>query len=303
MGTSFSDRAWGRDSAVYRVTGVLMVIGGWFMTAFMAFFFAAIIATVMYFLGTFGAILILALGGLIIFKNHKIHKVRARDAEETEIINLKKITELGPAVKRTLEHTGILLQEIKKGVDTGLKGMFSFQRTDLRSAKKTAKRIRTWSSIIVANIFKSLRLFHQDDPSYTKKYAETVSTIHGIAESQRDIIRRIHAHVANNHEGLLPVQKQEITEISDQLFSILDKASSCIQDQCEQDLRDIEENIKKIKKLKEKFDHHQVARIQDGTSKTRLSILFYGLIRDCETLSEQTLNLMRIFNEFNNHKH
>src|SRR5690554_7973943 len=44
MGTSLADRAWGRDSAVYRVAGVINVIGGWFFTAFSAFFAAALVA-------------------------------------------------------------------------------------------------------------------------------------------------------------------------------------------------------------------------------------------------------------------
>ena len=45
MGTSLADRAWGRESAVYRVAGVLNVIGGWFFTAFSAFVAAGIIYT------------------------------------------------------------------------------------------------------------------------------------------------------------------------------------------------------------------------------------------------------------------
>src|SRR5690606_8596349 len=48
MGTSLADRAWGRESAVYRVTGVLSVIGGWFITALFAFSVAAFFAFVIY---------------------------------------------------------------------------------------------------------------------------------------------------------------------------------------------------------------------------------------------------------------
>ena len=64
MGSSLADRAWSRESAVFRVTGVLSVIGGWFVTAGVAFFTCAIVCLAMY----FGGIVIqVAFIGLVIF--------------------------------------------------------------------------------------------------------------------------------------------------------------------------------------------------------------------------------------------
>lgn len=71
MGTSLADKAWGRESAVYRVAGVLSVIGGWLMTALMAFFTAGILAVMIYYGGPWMAI---ALGvlALAFFVNSNI---------------------------------------------------------------------------------------------------------------------------------------------------------------------------------------------------------------------------------------
>jgi phosphate/sulfate permease len=63
MGSSLADRAWGRESAVFRITGVISVIGGWFMTAGLAFIGAALVAALMH---RGGALTMLVIGGLSI---------------------------------------------------------------------------------------------------------------------------------------------------------------------------------------------------------------------------------------------
>ena len=64
MGSSLADRAWGRESAVYRITGVLSVIGGWFLTAFAAFF-SCFVVTMIVFFG--GIPMIILFFGIVVF--------------------------------------------------------------------------------------------------------------------------------------------------------------------------------------------------------------------------------------------
>ncbi len=61
MGSSLADRAWSRDSAVYRITGVLSVIGGWFITAGAAFTICFVVTLIMYYRGTFAMLAFIAL--------------------------------------------------------------------------------------------------------------------------------------------------------------------------------------------------------------------------------------------------
>lgn len=70
MGTSLADRAWGRESAVFRITGVISVIGGWFITAGVAFMGAALIAAIMHWGGTLLMIAIAAIAVVIIIRSN-----------------------------------------------------------------------------------------------------------------------------------------------------------------------------------------------------------------------------------------
>lgn len=76
MGTSLADRAWGRDSAVYRITGVLSVIGGWFITAGAAFTICFFVALVLYFGGNISIIALIALAAFILIRSQVMYKKR-----------------------------------------------------------------------------------------------------------------------------------------------------------------------------------------------------------------------------------
>lgn len=81
MGTSLADRAWGRESAVFRITGVISVIGGWFITAGAAFIGAGIIVLFMYYGGTWVMFALAALTVFLLVRSNR--RFRTRNAEET----------------------------------------------------------------------------------------------------------------------------------------------------------------------------------------------------------------------------
>ncbi|GAJ14824.1 unnamed protein product, partial [marine sediment metagenome] len=83
MGTSLADRAWGRESAVNRITGVITVISGWFFTALSAFTVAFLVALIIHWTGFTGIILLILLVLFIVIKTRTVHK--KRDEEEQKI--------------------------------------------------------------------------------------------------------------------------------------------------------------------------------------------------------------------------
>ena len=83
MGTSLADQAWGRESAVYRIAGVLSVIGGWFFTAFIAFLGAFLIVFILYFGSWIAAIALTALLGIYLLLNQKYF---TKKQEETKAL-------------------------------------------------------------------------------------------------------------------------------------------------------------------------------------------------------------------------
>ena len=297
MGSSLSDQAWGRESAVYRVTGVLTVIGGWFFTAFMAFTISLIFAFAIYYFRLPAILLILGLIIVIIWRNHHIHKSREKEDDAIEVFNLKKIKDPIFAINTSFEHSSHFLQLVKETLDLCFKGLFNEDRQMLKLARGETKKIQRWANIIIANIFKTLRLLEQEDIKHTRKYAQTISSLQEIAESHRDIIMKAYLHVENHHKGLLKVQREELKQIKVCIIELLDKTSKALLKREMIDPSSILEINQKLKRLEKQFDRNQIKRIQDDTSKTRLSILFYGIMWDSRKIVESTLNLLKVFQD------
>lgn len=297
MGTSFSDQAWGMESAVYRVTGVLTVIGGWFMTAFIAFITSFLFAAIVHYLKVPGVFLLMLFAAFMIWKNHKKHKGRVRETEEQEIFNLKKISDAHLAVSDTFDHTASLLKEIRQSLDVSFDALFHEDVDTLNRQRKKVKQIQVWSNIIMANVFKVLRLLQKEDPHISLKYAQTIRRLQKLSDGHRDIVLRSYVHTSNQHKGLLDIQIEELKKVKICILDILEKVENSFNKKEIVDYQNIIDLYQHIRDLADQFNKVQVERIRNDTSKTRLSLLYYAILGNCLMLTKQNIKLLEIFNE------
>jgi phosphate/sulfate permease len=297
MGTSFADQAWGRESAVYRITGVLTVIGGWFMTALMAFAISALFAVIIFYGQTYGLILLMLLVVLVIWKNHRHHKARARSRDMDAVFNLKKVNDIPETISCTLEHLSILICEMRESLDEALEGLFEQDEHRIKSEKKKIGKIQRWADIITANIFKSMRLLQKADVGISYKYGQTIRRLQKLADGYRDIITRSYHHVSNHHEGLLDKQVSELRQAKSLFMSIMSDVETNFNRKGVDAYDEITRKNLELKSIAQRFNQAQMERIRNGESKTRLNILFYALMGNMMMLSKQNLKLLEIFGE------
>jgi hypothetical protein len=86
MGTSLADRAWGRETAVYRITGVITVVGGWFITAGAAFILSMIIASLNYFGGFIAMICVVGIIAFVLINNNRKFKQKQQESENVDTL-------------------------------------------------------------------------------------------------------------------------------------------------------------------------------------------------------------------------
>ncbi len=138
MGTSLADRAWGRESAVYRVAGVLSVIGGWLLTALIAFTISAIFLSILYhfeFIGL-GGLLILILTS--VFLSARYHKLK----EKRKSLKIDSIeTKMPEAITQTANANADTLEQLKGAYNSALEGLFNEDETLLKRSKAGLEQI------------------------------------------------------------------------------------------------------------------------------------------------------------------
>ncbi|MBF0200219.1 MAG: inorganic phosphate transporter [Desulfamplus sp.] len=297
MGTSFSDQAWGRESAVYRVTGVLTVVGGWFMTAVIAFAVSFVFATIIFHFKIIGIIGILSFAGFLIWKNHVKHKDREKEKDEEKIFSMDTVENFEDALSATFDHLAYLLGSIRDSMDVTFEALFREDINPLKRERKRVKQFQIWTNTIIANIFKVLRHLQQEDEEVSYNYYQIIRRMQKISDNHRDTVARAAMHVSNSHKGLLPVQIDELHEIKLSVMEILKMAEISFHERDITNYHDIAKKYQSLRTLIEKYNANQIGRIRDNSSKTRLSILFYGISGNCLTMMRQNIKLLEIFND------
>ncbi|AMV72871.1 inorganic phosphate transporter [Desulfuromonas carbonis] len=295
MGSSFSDRAWGRESAVYRVTGVLTVIGGWFLTAVAAFIFAGLFAAIIFYGQAFGVLLLIVLTVVMVRNAHRKHRTLTEEAQKEKIFNLKSVEDPSGAIATTFEHMSLFLGEIRTSLDLALDALFR-QRIDLLTVeRRKMNKVQSWTNIISANIFKAMRILDQKGMTVSYRYAQAIRRLQKFNDGYRDIVLRGYTHVGNHHKGLLPEQVEELEQVRRQLHDILVEVEATFNRRQPADIAGLHEKDSRLRALAAELNERQAARIKDNTSKTRLSILYYGIIGNAMMLSKQSMELLEIF--------
>jgi phosphate/sulfate permease len=297
MGTSLSDQAWGRESAVYRVAGVLTVISGWFLTALVAFSVSLLFAFLIYYFRLAAILGLLVLLITLVCHTYRLHFRREEESRVIEAFSLKNISDPNTAINASFEQTGSFLKEISDSLGLCFDAAFSEDRQGLRDTTTWTDRIQKWANIIIANTFDTLFLLRDNAADSTQKYARTISCIQGIAESHRDIIKRSYVHFENCHEGFSDAQKEELRRIKTYITRLLWNTSIMLERRKKVDYDYIANQSRRLNNLVTEFDKNQIKRIQDGESKTRLNILYYGLMENSVKIVQHTQNLLNIFRE------
>ena len=297
MGTSFSDQAWGRESAVYRITGVLTVIGGWFMTALIAFVAAFIAANIVFYLKEPGIVGLMIFVGLMIWKNKKKHEGQEKSKEEVQIFHLEKVDNFSDSVSTTFDHLAYLLKGMRESFGLTFDALFQEDLETLREQRRKVKQFQMGTNIIIANIFKVLRLLQREDKKVSYNYYQIIRRLQKFSDGHRDTVIRCTMHVANRHKGLLPSQIEELKEIKKVVLYIFQQVEMALSQKDIVDCHHIGAQFHYLRELVDDYNANQIKRIRNESSKTRLSIMFYAISGNCVMMAKQTVKLLEIFNE------
>jgi hypothetical protein len=279
------------------VSGVLTVISGWFLTALAAFSISLLFAFLVYYLKLAAILGLVVLLIILVWHSYRLHFKRGEEKRAVELLSLEKTESAEAAIYASFEQTGHFLKEVSDSLALCFDAAYSEDRQRLREATTWTDKIQKWANIIISNTFEMLFLLRSDSVDNSQQYAKTMRFIQGIAESQRDMIKRSYVHFENCHEGFTRDQKEELRRIKTYITRLLWNTSIMLTQRKKVDYDYIHNQKRKLENFVNEFDRNQIKRIQNGESKTRLSILFYGLLENAVKIAEQTEALLDIFRE------
>lgn len=267
------------------------------MTAFIAFVVAFIFANILSYFNIVGFFILLCIAGFIIWKNHKQHKVHEKDKEEMSIYNLHQVENFKESVSETFDHLSFLLKGIRESLDITFDALFEEDLETLRKERMRVPHFQNSTNIIIANIFKVLRLLSKEDQQISYHYYQIIRRLQKISDGHRDTVIRSSMHVSNRHTGLLDVQIIELKEIKKVFLNTFSLVETAFRNKEIVDCQEAVEQFHFLSELVYDYNENQLGRIRDDSSKTRLSILFYAFSGNCVMMAKQNVKLLEIFNE------
>ena len=296
MGSSLADKAWGRESAVYRISGVFSVIGGWFLTAIIAFTMAFGIAFLFYYGGFIAIFIMLVVAFYMFYKSSKFHKKRSleQDENKNEILMLNNENMVEKSTKIIIKNIEDIITEYGNLVE----GLKKEDVKTLKRAKKKIDKITGKTKYLKDHINQIIEKL-QEESIETAYYVVTVlDYMREMLHSISFIIEPALEHVDNKHKPLKPEQISELKQLSKKLSGILKLIINHIGTNDFGGQKQIINQEEDLLKYLKSFRKSQLKRIKNNGVGTRNSILYLNLLNETKNLLLQAVNLYKSQRDF-----
>ncbi len=296
MGSSLADKAWGRESAVYRITGVMTVVMGWFVTGFGGFLIAYVVGLILIYGGTVAIILTTLLCGWMLYRSNFKKKPEEEQAveqhrpETTEEI----LAELSSEVCTTLSATTRIY-------DRTLLAVFKENRKVLREMTQQASELYEQSSTRKYSLMSTLKRLQDSDIESAQYYVQVVDYLNEMTKALLHITRPAYDHIDNNHEGLSKGQTEDLMHINDEVESIYRQIETMLR---LGDFSDIDRVLSMRDKLFEIIGSaikHELERINNRDANTKASMLYLTILNETKNMILQSRNLLKSQRHFVEH--
>jgi phosphate/sulfate permease len=298
MGASFADRSWGRESAVYRISGVLNVIGGWFLTAFAAFSGAFIIASTIYYGGLWLTIVFIGLALFTVIRTHAFHHRKAAHRVESDRIKAVASYSASEIKNNCIASVGEILQSINTMYGQTLKALAAEKRKKLNELRKESKATRQKTQELKMRLPDMLSKLEGEAIPTSHHYVQIIENLNELAYTFNFITKHSFEHVDNNHKELNTDQIAELNELIrlksemvNELIAGLDSVDDKFVDEMQQKARSIIHYM-------DDCVLRQIKRVKAGTSGKRNSMLFMNIISETKNLISFEMNMLRAQRQF-----
>ncbi|WP_111707218.1 inorganic phosphate transporter [Lutibacter citreus] len=299
MGTSLADRAWGRESAVYRVAGVFNVIGGWFLTALSAFTVAAIFAYVIY-LGEIVSVAVLLIIVLFLLGRSSVrHTKKAKEKKEKRYMERAELITINEVVKESSDHISEVVKRVNKLFSNVVIDLSSHDLNKLSKTEKHVRKLNNEVNELREEVFYFIKSLDDSSVKASRFYILILGYLQDITQSIEYIATTSYKHVNNNHKQLKSSSIKDLNEINDKLKVLFDRIESDFTKKDFDNLSNIIDAKQEIIDYVSESIDKQIARIRTEESSPKNSSLYFGILLETKDLISALMSLMQLFHDFN----
>ena len=299
MGTSLADQAWGRESAVFRITGVISVIGGWFLTAGAAFILAGIVASIMYFGGPVAMVVMAALALFLLIRSHISYKNKkseeVRDVKMDVVLNATDSKEVWEALSNHTADT--LCHALDYAADTYDGVIRAFAREDVRKLRTALDKIVEEKAWLKKQRRHETLGFRRIDKglAFEKNtwYYLSSNNAQQILNTLTRITNPMKEHTDNNFRPLSPQYLEEFAPYQQRLVEVFRGISEVIRTGDFTNAEKLSAEGKWLKKEISNLRRVQTHRLQEDAENIKVAFVYLNLIQESHELLSEVRNVLR----------
>ena len=297
MGTSLADRAWGSESAVYRVAGVLNVIGGWFFTALAAFTAAGTVAYLIHLGGPIMIAIFLLLAILLLVRNYIKHIGRSREAKAEDSLSKAESSSIHGVIEESADNVSKALKRVGKITSMTVNGLVDRDLDKLKKAKQNVNKLETEIEDLQNDIFYFIKDLDDSYLGASKFYIDTIGSLQDIAQSSSLITKVSFKHVNNHHKKLKKRESEELLQITSTLEALLARISKIF------DSRDFSMIVPEIIEEKKELLSEVQSAIQTQVERTREkestspknTTLYFVILIEIKDLMQACIDVLNLY--------
>lgn len=304
MGSSLADRAWGRDSAVFRITGVLSVIGGWFITAGAAFTFCFFVTLFIHYGGTVAIILLIGVAVFLLIRSQVMFKKRkAKEKKDETLKQLLSSSDNAEILRLLQTHTREELGKILAFTEENFERIStSFLHENLRGLRRSMGSVKFEKQLIKQmKRTGTLAMSHLDNNTILEKglyYYQGNDFASELVYSVGRLCEPCLEHVDNNFKPLDAIQKGEFADVTEGITYLLQVCRNRI---VNNDYDGMETDIRKANDLNGQLAHlkrEELQRIQSHTGSIKVSMVYLTMVQEAQNVVTYASNLLKVSRKF-----
>lgn len=301
MGTSFADRAWDRESAVYRIAGVLNVIGGWFFTAIAAFLASGVIAYLLYIGEAFAFFAFMMVIAIFFYRSNQLHKKKVKEEEEALSLKREDIVTINEVINETSDQIANIVNKSNKVYSGVVSGLSLQDLPTLKENRKAVKKLEKQVDELKSNVYYFIKNLDETSVEASKFYILTLGYLQDISQSMSFIAQNGYSHINNNHKQLKFNQTKDLKSVELHILNLFKDIETIFNnkdfDNIDAILSERNVTLDKISDLIQK----QIERIRTTENSPKNSKLYFALLLETNDLIKATMNLLELFKDFNHY--
>jgi phosphate/sulfate permease len=292
MGTSLADRAWGSESAVYRVAGVLNVIGGWFFTAFIAFISAGTIVYLMNINFPVMVAVLLLLAVLLLVRNYVSHNKKAKELKAEDSLQRAESSSIQGVIHESATNIANVVKRGNKIYTNAMKGLAKQDLSLLKKNKSQVVKLSDEIDDLRDNIFYFIKNLDDSSVGASNFYINILGYLQDMTQSLEYISKTSHKHINNNHKKLKFSQIKELQEIDDKIEKLFVDTREAFESRSFEKIGGVLSKKKDVYDMVKEKIQKQVERTRTEESSPKNTTLYFSLLLETKDLLNATMNLL-----------